>query len=286
MHFSFARKLSLVLVVAAVLLLSVAALLSLPRTYLLMSTTTSTRDTGLLGWLLPQFAHETGIEVRYTAVGTGQALDAGRRGDADIVMVHAPSLEDAFMAEGQGLCRNSIMYNTFVIVGPATDPAGIANAANATDAFQRIHDNATLFDSRADNSGTYTKELQLWAALGLNTSTFGGWYEKTDQGMGNTLTIANNLGAYTLSDDGTWYALSGNLPHLQLLYAHRDPILRNQYSVIPVNPNLHTGLHTDQALAFTKWLSSAHGQSLIGNYTVDGHRLFTPDFTPGLTGEC
>lgn len=286
MHFTFARRLFLVLVVVAILALTVAALLSLPRTYLLMSTTTSTRDTGLLGWLLPQFANETGIEVRYTAVGTGQALDAGRRGDADIVMVHAPSLEDRFMAEGQGLCRDSLMYNTFVIVGPAADPAGVANARNATDAFRRIHDNGTLFESRADNSGTYTKELQLWAALGLNASTFGGWYEKTSQGMGNTLTISNNKGAYTLSDDGTWYALSGNLPDLRLLYAHRDAVLRNQYSVIPVNPALHSGLHVDQALTFARWLSSAHGQSLIGNYTVNGHRLFTPDFTPGLAGEC
>ncbi len=286
MHFSFTRRLFIVLVVVAILALTVAALLSLPRTYMLMSTTTSTRDTGLLDWLLPQFQGDTGIEVRYTAVGTGQALDAGRRGDADVVMVHAPSLEDAFMAEGQGLCRNSIMYNTFVIVGPAADPAGISGASNATDAFRRIHDNATLFESRADNSGTYTKELQLWAALGLNASTFGGWYEKTNQGMGNTLTIANNLDAYTLSDDGTWYALSPNLPHLQLLYSHRDPILRNQYSVIPVNPALHSGLHTDQALAFVKWLSSARGQSLIGNYSVNGHRIFTPDFVPGLAGEC
>ncbi|OGS49747.1 MAG: hypothetical protein A3K65_05345 [Euryarchaeota archaeon RBG_16_68_12] len=285
MHFTFARRLLIVLVVIVVLAVSVAAVLSLFRSYVLMATTTSTRDTGLLDWLLPQFTADRGIEVRYTAVGTGQALEAGRRGDVDVVMVHAPSLEAQFMADGQGLCRNPIMYNTFVIVGSASDLAGIANATSATDAFLRIYDNRTrpglAFESRADNSGTYTKELQLWAGTGINASAFTAtsdpWYERTGQGMGSTLTIANQRDAYTLSDDGTWYAREGTLPFLRLLYSRADAVLRNQYSVIPVNPAAHPSVLVDKAVAFARWLVGERGQSLIANYTVNGHRIFTTD---------
>ena len=192
MHLTVARKYVAVIIVAAVVTLGIVAVLSLPRSFILMATTTSTRDSGLLPYLLPQFTADTGIDVRYTAVGTGQALDAGRRGDVDVVMVHAPSLEAAFMASSDGLCRNMIMYNRFVIVGPASDPAGTGNAASAAEAFLRIYQNASQFESRADNSGTYNKELELWRAAGLNVSTFGSWYEETNQGMGATLTIANN----------------------------------------------------------------------------------------------
>lgn len=277
MHFRFVTRWVAVLVIAAIALVAVGVYISTPRAFILMATTTSTRDTGLLPYLLPQFAADTGIDVRYVAVGTGQALDAGRRGDVDVVMVHAPSLEDAFMAAGDGLCRNPIMYNRFVIVGPEGDPADVRGAANATDAFFRIQNASARFESRADNSGTHTKERELWAALGLNVSTFGAWYEKTEQGMGATLTIANERSAYTLSDDGTWYAREATLPYLGLVYDRPDPSLQNQYSVIPVNPNVHPGVKSDRAVVFARWLVSARGQSLIAAFTVAGHAIFTPN---------
>ena len=280
MHFEFLRRYVVVLIVASILTLGVVAWYSLPRgvgRYLLMATTTSTRDTGLLPYLLPKFTSESGIEVRYVAVGTGQALDAGRRGDVDVVMVHAPSLELQFLNSTDGLCRNLIMYNRFVVVGPAGDPAGVTGAASGPDALARIYRNASRFESRADNSGTYNKELELWGVAGLNVSTFGTWYEKTNQGMGATLTIANNRDAYTLSDDGTWYALESNLGFLRRLYHPDEAILRNQYSVIPVNPATHPGVLADKAEAFARWLVSLGGQSLIGAYTVNGHPIFTPD---------
>jgi tungstate transport system substrate-binding protein len=277
MHFDSLRRYLAVLLIAAVITLAVVASLSLPRAYLLMATTTSTRDTGLLPYLLPQFTEDTGIDVRYIAVGTGQALDAGRRADADVVMVHAPSLESQFMAAGDGLCRNLIMYNTFVIVGPIGDLAGVRNATSADDAFARIYQNQSLFESRADNSGTYNKELDVWARAGLNASTFGAWYEKLNQGMGATLTITNERSAYTLSDDGTWFAREGTLPYLRLLYNRTDAILRNQYSVIPVNPAAHPGVLADKAVTFAQWLVSPRGQSLIGDFKVNGHTIFTPN---------
>jgi len=279
-HFRFASRWTAILIATAVTLLAVGAYLSLPRSYILMATTTSTRDTGLLPYLLPRFTADTGIDVRYIAVGTGQALDAGRRGDADVVMVHAPSLEARFLADGDGLCRNEVMYNRFVVVGPAADPADVRDAQSAAGAFQRIHNASARFESRADTSGTHNKELQLWAAAGLDTSAFGAWYEKTEQGMGATLTIANERDAYTLSDDGTWYALEGNLPYLRILYRSGEPVepvLRNQYSVIPVNPAAHSAVLAEEAVAFARWLVSPRGQSLIGAFTVNGHAIFTPN---------
>lgn len=280
MHFRFARRWFAVAIGLTVVLVAIGAYISLPRSYVLMATTTSTRDTGLLPYLLPQFTADTGIDVRYTAVGTGQALDAGRRADVDVVMVHAPSLEEQFMAQGNGLCRNLIMFNTFVVVGPASDPAGIRNATSATDAFRRIYNASARFESRADASGTYTKEMQLWASAGLNASTFGPWYEKTDQGMGATLTISDQRNAYTLSDDGTWYALEPNLSFTRLLNNRTDAILRNQYAVIPVSRGAHPTIPADRAadaLEFAQWLVSPRGQGLITKYAVNGHHVFTAD---------
>ena len=279
MHFRSAWRYFLVLLVAAAVTLAIVAVLSLPRGYLLMATTTSTRDTGLLAPLLREFTAASGIEVRYIAVGTGQALDAGRRGDVDVVMVHAPTNETQFVAAGDGLCRNLIMYNTFVLVGPASDPAGVRNATSPDDAFARIYQSQSRFESRADNSGTHTKERELWNLAGLNASTFGPWYERTNQGMGATLTIANEKSAYTLSDDGTWFARETTLPYLRLLYNRTDAVLRNQYSVIPVNPAAHPGVFVDKALVFARWLVSPQAQSLIADFAVGGHTIFTPNGT-------
>lgn len=286
MHFRFVSRFVIALVILALLLLAAGAYISLPRSYILMATTTSTRDTGLLPYLLPQFARDTGIEVRYVAVGTGQALDAGRRGDVDVVMVHAPILEASFMAEGNGLCRNAIMYNRFILVGPTSDPAAVRDAASATDAFARIYAALARFESRGDNSGTHAKERELWASVGLNESTFGAWYERTEQGMGATLTIADERGAYALSDDGTWYAREPNLPHLALLYGQPDSILRNQYSVIPVHPASHPTVRSAGAVEFARWLAGPRGQTLIAGFSVAGHTLFTPNFDPSADEAC
>ncbi len=281
MHFRIGRRWLAALLAATLVLVAVGAYLSLPRSYLLMATTTSTRDTGLLPYLLPEFSADTGVQIRYIAVGTGQALDAGRRGDVDVVMVHAPSLEDRFVAEGHGLCRNPIMHNRFVIVGPSADPAGIRNATSAADAFLRIANASARFESRADGSGTHTKERDLWTAAGLDPASSGVRYERTEQGMGATLTIANERDAYTLSDDGTWFAREPDLPYLDLLFSE-DAALENPYSVIRVNPAAHPGVHASQAVAFVRWLVGPRGQSLIGAFTVNGHAIFTPDGA----GEC
>jgi tungstate transport system substrate-binding protein len=248
-----------------------------PRSFIVLATTTSARDSGLLDYLIPYFQSDTAIGVRYTAVGTGQALDLGRRGDADVVLVHAPSAELAFMAAGQGLCRSPVMMNQFVVVGPnQSDPAGILGLTNATIAFERIRTTHSLFISRGDNSGTNIIEKTIWSWVGYMPSTTNDtWYKESGQGMAATLDIASQLVAYTLSDDGTFLVHSANL-ELRIDVQH-DPALRNFYSVIPVNPSVHPNIFVAGALRFAKWLTSARGQSLIGNYTAGGVRPFQPD---------
>lgn len=252
---------------------------------ILLATTTSTRDTGLLDFLDPLFQADTGIQVQYVAVGTGQALDMAARGDADVAMVHAPSLELTFMAQGEGLCRSSLMYNRFLIVGPASDPAGIRGLTNATDAFRRIWQTNSTFLSRGDNSGTNVKELAIWTLVGhIPSTTNDSWYLETGQGMGATLTVASEKGAYTLSDDGTFYALESSLS-LQILVAG-DPFLFNQYHIIVVNPVQHPNVRVNASLEYAHWLVSSRGQALIAGYEVAGHRLFTPNYNPNDPGVC
>ncbi|HYM39454.1 MAG TPA: substrate-binding domain-containing protein [Thermoplasmata archaeon] len=254
-------------------------------TSIILATTTSTRDTGLLDYLDPLFAADTGIQVQYVAVGTGQALDMAARGDADVAMVHAPSLELPFMAHGNGLCRSAVMYNRFMIVGPASDPAGISGLTNATTAFRKIWQTNSTFISRGDNSGTNVKELAIWARVGYTpTAADDSWYLDTGQGMAATLTVASEKSAYTLTDDGTFYALQGSLK-LQILVAG-DPFLFNQYHIIVVSPSLHPNVKVNPALEYAHWLVSPRGQALIGAYEIGGHRLFTPDYNPADSGVC
>ncbi len=256
-----------------------------PAVFLVLATTTSTRDTGLLNYLDPLFQIDTGIQVQYVAVGTGLALDMAARGDADVAMVHAPSLEDAFMAQGHGLCRSALMYNRFLVVGPASDPAGIAGLTNATEAFGRIWHSGSLFVSRGDHSGTNVKEVQIWKRLGYAPSPLNdSWYLESGQGMGATLTVASEKGAYTLTDDGTFFALLPSL-HLSVL-AQGDPFLANHYHVIVVNPAEHPNVKVNPALTYARWLTSERGLALIADYEVGGHRLFTPEFVPGQPGAC
>lgn len=283
----FALRWRVAVAIAVVLLVAGLALSvqSHPPTSIILATTTSTRDTGLLDYLDPLFTADSGIQVQYVAVGTGQALDMAARGDADVAMVHAPSLELPFMAAGHGLCRSAVMYNRFLIVGPASDPAGIRGLSNATAAFEKIWKSNSTFISRGDNSGTNVKELAIWALVGhVPSPANDSWYLETGQGMGATLIVASEKGAYTLTDDGTFYALQASL-HLEILVAG-DPFLFNQYHIIVVSPTQHPDVNAAAALEYAHWLVSPRGQTLIGDYEIGGHRLFTPDYNPSDPGVC
>lgn len=283
----FAMRWRIASAIAVVLLVAGIALSyqSHPPSSIILATTTSTRDTGLLDYLDPLFTADSGIAVQYVAVGTGQALDMAARGDADVAMVHAPSLEIPFMNQGHGLCRSSLMFNRFLIVGPASDPAGINGLTNATVAFRKIWQSNSTFISRGDNSGTNVKELAIWARVGyVPTAANDSWYLETGQGMGATLTVASEKSAYTLSDDGTYYALQASL-RLNILVAG-DSFLFNQYHVIVVSPTQHPNVKADAALDYAHWLVSPRGQALIAAYEIGGHRLFTPNYNPNDSGVC
>ena len=281
MRWRIAIAVAVVLMVAGL----AVSIQSHPPTSIVLATTTSTRDTGLLDYLDPLFTADSGITVQYVAVGTGQALDMAARGDADVAMVHAPSLEIPFMDAGHGLCRSAVMYNRFLIVGPASDPAGINGLTNATQAFEKIWESNSTFITRGDNSGTNVKELAIWARVGyIPSTTNDSWYLDTGQGMGATLTVASEKGAYTLSDDGTFYALQTSL-QLDILVAG-DPFLFNQYHIIVVSPTQHPNVNAAAALEYAHWLVSQRGQTLIAGYEIGGHRLFTPNYNPNDSGVC
>ncbi len=237
-----------------------------------LATTTSTENSGLLAHLLPAFEAGCGCKVDVIAVGTGQALALGERGDVDLVMVHAPDLERAFVAAGHGVDRRTFMRNHFVLIGPPDDPSGVTGATSALDAMTRISRGSTRFISRGDESGTHHRERNLWAAAGVEPG--GEWYLEAGRGMGGVLTMAGNMGAYTLSDMGTWLAFQADLP-LELRYTG-DPPLENPYSVIAVNPARYDWVKADLAADLTAWLCSEPGQTLIGGFQVDGQRLFEP----------
>ena len=280
--------------VVAILAVSAAAAFVLMKEEpekLRMATTTSTQDSGLLDDILPTFESKYNCRVDVIAVGSGQALEMGKRGDVDVLLVHSPSAEQTFVSGGYGTNRTEIMYNWFVIVGPDSDPAGTKNATSAKEAFQRIHDNGTaghaVFVSRADGSGTHTKELGIWISLGYNNTTvaaFGtSWYKQAGQGMGAVLDMCEDLNAYALSDDATYYSRVdvALIPHLNIT-KQGDSALKNQYSVILVNSTMWP--HIDKTLAkdFLDWMSSKAGQDVIKNYVKYGHQLFVPN-APGYT---
>ncbi len=238
-----------------------------------LATTTSTENSGLLAELLPPFEAANNVVVDVIAVGTGAALALGRNGDVDIVMVHAPTLEAAFVEEGYGVERVGFMYNDFVILGPAEDPAEIAGTDDASKAFSQIAGSDSLFISRGDNSGTHAKERSIWAEAGLTPD--GSWYREAGQGMGAVITIANNEQAYTLADRGTYLAFRGDID-LDVV-VEGDPLLFNPYAVIAVNPQTHPQTNIEIARALIDYLVSDEGQRIIGEYRVDGEQLFTPD---------
>jgi tungstate transport system substrate-binding protein len=238
-----------------------------------LATTTSTENSGLLAELLPPFEEAHNVVVDVIAVGTGQALELGRNGDVDMVMVHAPGLEREFVAEGYGVERVGFMYNDFVILGPGSDPADIAGIEDVARAFERIAENGSVFISRGDNSGTHTKEKNIWAEAGFSPE--GQWYREAGQGMGAVINIADNEQAYTLADRGTYLAYRGDID-LEVV-VEGDPLLFNPYAVIAVNPEVHSHVKRDLAQELIDFLVSDEGQEIIRDYRVEGEQLFTPD---------
>jgi tungstate transport system substrate-binding protein len=243
---------------------------------LILATTTSTRDSGLLDVILPIFEEQSGVDVDVVAVGTGQALQLGKDGNADVLLVHARAQEDAFMEAGDGVRREDVMYNDFVIVGPPDDPAGIAGTSDAAAAFTAIAESQSPFVSRGDESGTHTKEKAIWAAAGIEPE--GDWYISAGQGMGAVLTLADEEQAYTLSDRATYLARTLEGTDLVIM-TEGDPILFNPYGVIAVNPDKSPQIHADYAMEFIDWLVSLPTQEVISQFGVEefGQPLFTPD---------
>ena len=241
-----------------------------------VQSTTSTQNSGLLDAILPLFTAETGIAVHVVAVGTGQALRNAQNGDGDVVLVHARSLEDAFVAEGWGVMRFDLMYNDFVVIGPKDDPAGIADAPTGALALKRIAEADQTFTSRGDGSGTHIKELELWGAAGVAVAPASGdWYRETGSGMGTTLNIAIEMNAYALTDRGTWISFLRKSGH-DVLY-EGDPEMFNQYGVIAVNPMRHPHVNAAGAEALIAWLMGPVGQEAIAQYRLNGERLFFPN---------
>jgi tungstate transport system substrate-binding protein len=248
---------------------------SLSDTEIILATTTSTRDSGLLDVLLPLFEKQTGYTVKMVAVGTGQALQMGKEGNADVLLVHAPSSEKEYMEGGYGKDRYLVMHNDFVIVGPANDPAKIANSEKITDVFTTLANSGSVFISRGDDSGTNKTELKLWNAAGITPE--GDWYIKTGQGMGDTLRIASEKAGYTLTDRATFASMKNSL-ELTIL-AEGDKALLNIYHVITVNPDLWPNMNYEGAKAFADWMISPDTQKLISKFGVDtvGEALFIAD---------
>ena len=245
------------------------------RSFILQSTT-STANSGLYDYLLPVFTANTGITVNVVAVGTGQALKNARNGDGDVLLVHAESAEEQFVAEGYGVERFDVMYNDFIIVGPPSDPAGIGGLNDASTALARIAAAKAPFASRADNSGTHKKEMQLWQEARLDpTEASGAWYRETGSGMGATLNAAVGMGAYALTDRGTWISFRNKGDHEILVEA--DPNLFNQYGIILVNPDRHPRVKVAEGQAFIDWILSDEGQTAIAAYRLDGQQLFYPN---------
>lgn len=242
---------------------------------LLLISTTSTQDSGLLDVLLPVFTKKTGYNVQLVAVGSGQALKIGEQGNADVILLHSPDAEKDFVARGFGIDRRLVMHNDFVIVGPPSDPAGI-RGASPVDAFMKIHAAGATFVSRSDDSGTHVKELALWSNAGLNPPGED-WYLETGQGQGATLSIASEKSGYALTDRGTFLAYKPNVD-LEIL-VEGDPFLLNVYHVITVNPEKHPAVNLEGARAFADFITSPEGQSIIAEFGVDeyGEPFFFPD---------
>lgn len=244
--------------------------------FIIVQSTTSTQNSGLLDYILPGFEAETGIDVRVVAVGTGQAIRNARNGDGDVLLVHSKPAEEQFVAEGWGVERLDVMYNDFVLIGPSSDPARIKGGQDVTQALNAIAETGAPFVSRGDDSGTHKAELRFWKGAEVDvTVASGDWYRETGSGMGATLNIANGLGAYALTDRATWIAF-GNKGSLEIM-VEGDTRLFNQYGVILVNPEKYPGVRVEAGQRFIDWLVGEDGQAAIASYTLDGQQLFFPN---------
>jgi tungstate transport system substrate-binding protein len=253
-----------------------AAVAQTPERFIVVSSTTSTTDSGLFNHILPLFKAKTGIDVRVVSQGTGQALDTGRRGDADVVFVHAKPQEEKFITDGFGVERKPVMYNDFVLIGPKSDPAGIKGATDIVAALKTIQTKQAPFVSRGDKSGTHAAELSLWKTAGIEGEQLkGAWYREIGQGMGAALNTASALNGYVLSDRATWLNFK-NRGELAIV-VEGDKRLFNQYGVILVNPAKHAHVKAKDGQAFIDWIVSPEGQKAIGDYKINGEVLFFPN---------
>jgi tungstate transport system substrate-binding protein len=267
------------IIIAAGLLVSTVGCgektVTVERTDLILSTTTSTQDSGLLDQWVPMFEAEYPYSVKVIAVGSGQAIEMGRNGEADVLLVHSPAAEEKMVADGFAINREAVMHNEFIIVGPASDPAGVKGATSAVDAFTRIANTQSKFISRGDDSGTNTKELAIWKSAGITPS--GAWYVESGKGMGDTLQIASEEGAYTLSDNATYLFIQDTLDMAILFQG--DSVLYNNYHVMMVNPEKYPDVNSAGAQAFEGFVLSPEAQEFLNVYGVDefGQQLFYPD---------
>lgn len=268
----------LVVFVSALLLTGLSGMEVAAEEELVLATTTSTYDSGLLGKLNPLFEERFDVKLKTIAVGTGAAIQHAENGDADVIMVHAREAEDEFLQEGWGVNRRDLMYNDFVILGPSNDPVGIKGMDKATAALKKIAGSDSKFISRGDDSGTNKKELSIWETAGVDPS--GKWYLSIGKGMGDTIVQADRMGAYTLSDRGTYLSMQDEID-LEILVQGPvkggDPVLMNPYGVIAVNPAKYPSVNYSMAMAYIGFVTSPRGQEVIGNYTVKGEQLFFPN---------
>ena len=260
----------------AFLTFATTALAQAPERFIVVSSTTSTTDSGLFNHLLPLFKAKTGIDVRVVSQGTGQALDTGRRGDADVVFVHAKAQEEKFVADGFGVTRQPVMYNDFVLIGPKSDPASVKGSTDIVAAIKAIQTKQSPFVSRGDKSGTHAAELALWKQAGIEIEQAKGpWYREIGQGMGAALNTASALNGYVLADRATWLNFK-NRGDLAIM-VEGDKRLFNQYGIILVNPAKHPHVKAKDGQAFIDWLISPDGQKAIGDYKINGDVLFFPN---------
>ena len=262
----------------AMAMLLVAATGQAEERFIVLASTTSTQQSGLFDFLLPRFEQDSGIAVRVVAVGTGQALQLGERGDADALLVHDRVGEEALVASGHGIDRRDVMYNDFVLIGPKDDPARIGGDADVADALRRIADSGSPFTSRGDDSGTHRMERRLWKLTGVVPAASGSWYRELGSGMGETLNTAAAMDAYVLADRATWASFR-NRRNLAIL-VQRDPRLLNPYSSILVNPQRHPTVKAAEARIWHDWLTGPAGQAVIAAFAIDGEQLFFPSAGP------
>jgi len=270
------RRTILALGTAALAAIGPIGLAAAQDRFIVVQSTTSTQNSGLYEHILPMFTNKTGIEVRVVAVGTGQAIRNAANGDGDVLLVHSRAEEGKFVADGHGVARHDVMYNDFVIVGPSSDPAGVAGMTDAVAALAKIAQAEALFASRGDDSGTHKAELGLWKEAGVDVNAAsGGWYRETGSGMGATLNIGTGMGAYVMTDRASWISFGNKGDHR--IAVEGDPRLFNQYGIVLVNPEKHPNVKAEPGRQFVDWILSEEGQAAIASFQIDGQQLFFPN---------